>query len=593
MTEPRAVLNRLTTECQAMSWQLYRVSTELAELDRILHDRPAPAAPPPPIPRPTVTEPKPKPKPTPKPKPKPTPKPTPKPAPAEGDSGWVGKLLAVAGVAVTLVGVVLLLVLAAQAGILRPQIRVAGGFALSAALVAAGHRLHGRPGGRTGAIALAATGIAAAYLDIIAITAYYHWIPAAAGLAVAAAVGGAGLALARRWNSEHLGLLVLVPLIVLAPIVTADLDLLLIGFLLALSAAALPVQLGKDWIGMFAARIAAATLPLLAVLASRGGEDQGLLIGAACAVAALLAVVSGLLVLPASSRPGALAVLSAAGTLPLLAARAVVGPVPATALAVMLSVAMLAIVLVHRTLPPVVTRVFQALSAVAALIAVTTVLHGSVLAPVLLAMGVMIAVAGQHSVVARWAAVGFGFVGLWVYLGYATPGRLIAATAMTPGDTVSTLAASVALIALVAVTARAYATAGAVDPGNVPMLAAIGGSLIGYAVTAMTVTTGVALAGTGAGFLAGHMAATLCWIAMAAALLRYALRLADREARRWAVTAGLALVGAATAKLFLFDLATLDGMFRVAAFIVAGLLLLGMGTGYARSLAQQDGGAQR
>lgn len=126
-----------------------------------------------------------------------------------------------------------------------------------------------------------------------------------------------------------------------------------------------------------------------------------------------------------------------------------------------------------------------------------------------------------------------------------------------------------------------------------PILAAIGGSLVGYAVTAMTVTTGVALAGTGAGFLAGHMAATLCWIAMAAALLRYALRLADRDARRWAVTAGLVLVGAATAKLFLFDLATLDGMFRVAAFMVAGLLLLGMGTGYARSLAQQDGGQGR
>lgn len=44
---------------------------------------------------------------------------------------------------------------------------------------------------------------------------------------------------------------------------------------------------------------------------------------------------------------------------------------------------------------------------------------------------------------------------------------------------------------------------------------------------------------------------------------------------------------AATAKLFLFDLATLDGISRVATFIVVGLVLLGMGAGYARSLAQQ------
>ena len=35
------------------------------------------------------------------------------------------------------------------------------------------------------------------------------------------------------------------------------------------------------------------------------------------------------------------------------------------------------------------------------------------------------------------------------------------------------------------------------------------------------------------------------------------------------------------AKLFLFDLGTLDGIFRVAVFIVVGLVLLGMGAGYA------------
>ena len=39
----------------------------------------------------------------------------------------------------------------------------------------------------------------------------------------------------------------------------------------------------------------------------------------------------------------------------------------------------------------------------------------------------------------------------------------------------------------------------------------------------------------------------------------------------------MALVAAAVAKLFLFDLGTLDGMFRVAVFIVVGLVLLGMG----------------
>jgi uncharacterized membrane protein len=41
-------------------------------------------------------------------------------------------------------------------------------------------------------------------------------------------------------------------------------------------------------------------------------------------------------------------------------------------------------------------------------------------------------------------------------------------------------------------------------------------------------------------------------------------------------------------KLFLFDLGTLDGIFRVVVFIAVGLALLGMGAGYARLLAQQD-----
>jgi uncharacterized membrane protein len=104
-----------------------------------------------------------------------------------------------------------------------------------------------------------------------------------------------------------------------------------------------------------------------------------------------------------------------------------------------------------------------------------------------------------------------------------------------------------------------------------------------------TVTAGVWLGGTGGGFLAGHMAATICWIALAAGLFRYAAH-RDRAQRSLPIGGGLGLVAAAMAKLFLFDLGTLDGMFRVAVFIVTGLLLLAMGAGYARQLAQQDQG---
>ncbi|WP_261887215.1 DUF2339 domain-containing protein, partial [Mycobacterium marinum] len=507
--------------------------------------------------------------------------------PAEStESGWIGRLLAVAGVAVTLTGVALLLVLAAQAGLLRPEIRVAGGTALSLALVGVAVRLRGRPGGRIGAIALAATGIATAYLDVIAATTIYQWVPAPAGLVLAALVGGAGLALARRWDSEHLGLLVLVPLIGLAPVLTRGADLLLVSFMLALSAAALPVQLGKDWVWLHAARVAAPTVPLLIALVAAGKHDNTWLLGAACGVAAILAIVSGLIVLPGGKNAAALAVLTVVGTLPVLAAAVAVDRVFGALLAGTLAAALLAIVLVGSELPTIFTRVLAAWSAISALVAVTVAFDGHVEGPILLALAIVVAVAGRHDRIALWAAAGFGIVGLGLYYSYAPLHALLTATVMPTSIAVSTLAASLLSIAFVVAMSRACAGIGGQNRDIRRILAAVGGVLVIYAVTAFTVTAGVLIAGTEAGFLAGHMAATICWIAVAAALFVYALRVADRERRTAPISAGLALTGAATAKLFLFDLATLDGIFRVAAFIVVGLVLLAMGTGYARSLAR-------
>ena len=142
MTEPphRAVVSRLSADFAAISQQLARVSADLTALDRLLSEQPPapqPAAPSQPstasgwYPRPYV------PPAVPywpqysahyaQPHPHVPPPPAPPQPRQERAGGWIGKVLAVAGVAVTLIGVVLLLVLAAQAGILRPEFRVAGG----------------------------------------------------------------------------------------------------------------------------------------------------------------------------------------------------------------------------------------------------------------------------------------------------------------------------------------------------------------------------------------------------------------------------------------------------------------------------------
>lgn len=591
MTEPRpadatqAVITRLSADFAAISRQLAQVSTGLTELDRILADRPQAVQPPMPAPPRPVQPPAlpywPQYPPPPAYRPMP---PRPQAAPAkERSEGWIGKLLAVAGVAVTLIGVVLLLVLAAQAGILRPEFRVAAGAGLAGALVGVAWWLNTRAGGRVGAIALAATGVAAAYMDVIAVTTIYDWVPAGVGLALAAVIAGGGLMLARRWDSQHLGLLVLVPLVVLAPVITDGITLLLVGFMLALAAASVPVQLGKDWIWLHAARIAAAVLPLLVALVVQYFDSrENLWLAGACGVAALVAIGSALILLPGTTDRAAMALLTAAGVTPVLCVVLAVDHVVAALMAGALSAGLLAIVLVGERLPAVpgiVRQVFSALSAIAALIAVTVAFTGRVAGPVLLATAVVVAIAGRRDGVARWAAVGFAVVGAAVHLSYALPGDLIRFTRIDTATGVSTLASSVLMAAAAVAILWSF-------NNRARELWAGAAAVIVYAITSFTVTAGVMFGGE-RGFYAGHMAATICWIGLAAALFGYAARLGRTE-RSLPIGGGLGLVAAAMAKLFLFDLGTLDGIFRVAVFIVVGLILLGMGAGYARLLDKQD-----
>ena len=193
--------------------------------------------------------------------------------------------------------------------------------------------------------------------------------------------------------------------------------------------------------------------------------------------------------------------------------------------------------------------------------------------------------------IARCVAAVFGFLGLAAYLSYAPPSHLLTGTAVPTSAAVATMVTSLLAIGYLAAMAPLLALLEGRDHDIVRVLATAGAAQIIYCVTMFTVTAGVLIGGTSAGFLAGHMAATICWIAMAAALFGYARRQRHQK-RAVALTGGLALTAAATAKLFLFDLGTLDGIFRVTAFIVVGLMLLAMGTGYARSLAQHDGTAQ-
>ncbi|BDX32484.1 hypothetical protein TUM20985_30310 [Mycobacterium antarcticum] len=559
----QALIARMSSDLAAITAYVARASADLQQLELSVGER---------LPQPMFL-------PQSQFQPQPQFQPPPQPPRSEG---WIGKALAVAGVLVTLVGVALLLVLAAQAGLLRPEFRVLAGAALAGGLVAAAWRLRRRPGGRVGSIALAATGVAAAYIDVIAVTTIYRWVSPPAGLVIAAIVAVSGLLLARRWDSEHFGLLVLVPMLGLGPVVADGVTPLLVGFMLALSAAAVPIQVGRDWLGLHAARMAVATLPLGVALVSTSFDSaRSPLLAIACVLAGALALGSTLLLLPTATNATAMALLSAAGTTPVLAAALVVDRVTASLMAAALATVLLGIVFAGSRLPLVaagVRIVWSVLAAVASLIAVTVAFDGPVAAPVLLAMAVVVAVGGRRDTAARWCALGFGVVGGLCHLAYAPPSTLVTATVPASSIAVSTLVGGVLMTACAVVVGFSWRT----DWSWV-----IAAAVALYGITTFSVTAGVLIGGAADGFFAGHVVATTCWIALAAAVFRHAAR-APRAQRSLPIGGGMAIVAAAVVKLFLFDLGTLDGIFRVVVFIVVGLALLGMGAGYARLLAQQD-----
>src|SRR6478735_7142967 len=118
--------------------------------------------------------------------------------------------LAVAGGAVTALGITLLFVLAAERGWIGPEERVAAGALLSTLAFAAGVLLHRRYGQVAAGLAAVGAGIAGGYATLAAAAALYHLVPDAAALAIAAAIAGLAVAVSLAWGSELVATLGLV-----------------------------------------------------------------------------------------------------------------------------------------------------------------------------------------------------------------------------------------------------------------------------------------------------------------------------------------------------------------------------------------------
>ncbi|GAB2998109.1 DUF2339 domain-containing protein [Saccharothrix stipae] len=496
-----------------------------------------------------------------------------------GRDGAGSKFLAWVGGAVTLLGVVLLLVLAVQRGYLGPLPRVLGGAALGGVLVGLGLWLHRTPAGRTGAFALAATGIAVLYLDVIAATSIYEYLPEGGGLAAGLLIAGGGLLLALRWDSAVLAIGVVAACALCAPVLTQGFTPLLVAFLLVLKIAASPVHLKRDWPWL---AVTAGVPPLIAAVLVIGRTDQRTLAGLAL-LAAVIGVATA--VLAVRARPGDVTALALAvgSPMPALLTTAVLDLDLAAGVAGAVAVMMLALWAAgRRSLPKNFSAAVGAVGVFALFQATALALDGSTRAAAVLAEALLLAFLAKV-LASRGPLLGsvvFGAIGFLLTVAQAVPPRLLLDQPWrveTTGFLVSGMLTALVLGVLMVVLPWAATSVGVLGRHPFPWI--LTGVVLLYAAAGVVLCGALLVSQDVTGFLFGHSIVTVSWTVAALVLL---VRGIDRKSLR---VAGLVLVGAAVAKLLLFDMAALDGIARVLAFIGAGLVLLTAGTRYAKLVA--------
>ncbi|MDT7580188.1 MAG: hypothetical protein QOK35_1452, partial [Pseudonocardiales bacterium] len=530
-------------------------------------------------------------------------------APRRSVRAWLAslsgaRLLAWTGAAVTLLGVVLLLALAAARGWFAPPVRVGAGAVLGLGLLGLGVRLHRRPTARVGALAVAGTGVATLYLVVAAATALYRYLPVPAGLLLALLVAAAGLGLADRWRSALLATGTVVGAALLAPVVTERPTPLLVALVLVLQAAASVVALRRAWpvlagVGAAWPVLYGTIVAGLAVPADRTGTI-------AVAVAVL---VLGVAAAAWNGRHGSDGALepSVTAALPrgLRIGLVVAAPVPALTFAAVVdgwtgaALAFLAAVLLFAAaaLPGrdhVLRTAALAAGAVALFEATAVALDGDARTAVLLGQGVALLTVAAALRSRAVLVVGgfFATAGVLAALAVQIPPAALASFPSAP-FVLNTTPQRAALLAAVLMSALVLAAAvtALVASARVGLLGADARAaglwapvgLVGlYGAAGLVIAVALLVAPTRSAFVAGHAAVTVSWTVVALVMLARGIR---RPAMR---VAGLVLVAAAVAKLVLFDLVALDGLARVAAFLGAGLLLLAAGTRYARLVAEAE-----
>lgn len=185
------------------------------------------------------------------------------------------RAFAIAGGAVTLLGVVFLFVLAANRGWVGPEERVALGAAASLAALVAGVALRARYGRVHSALGAVGAGIAGGYATLAAATILYGFLPPWAALLAAGAIAAIGGAIAIAWSSQILAGLALVGAAAAPGLVALDDGITWPGpaFALVVLAATVAVTSRRRWLWLDAV-VAGVTVAQVVWLAVAAPLDQ-------------------------------------------------------------------------------------------------------------------------------------------------------------------------------------------------------------------------------------------------------------------------------------------------------------------------------
>lgn len=501
----------------------------------------------------------------------------------------MAEIFSILGSAITLIGVAFVLILPSD-GVLSPTARTAVAAVLAAAAVGVALWQHARDAANIGAQALMATGIASAFLCVLANTVFFvdaagrGRLPTVLGLVLAGLISVGGVWVARLWRSEWLAVVAVLGSLLLAPwIGRADVAWAL-AFMVVLTLVTAVFQRDRSWLWLMGARFIPTSLIfawLLLDSPSAPGFDSW--------IPLILAVVlaAGGLALGALHQRGprgeqvAAAAYVVVSALPVTVASWSADRPVATAVCALLGLAYLAVSLLGDLFSETLRSVATPLGALFVMFALLRATDDAYLGHVVLGLAAAyfaLALSTRFRPIG-WVAGALGIIGVlrWLPLLGTLADPWSASASGLAGIIETLLALAVALLA-----ARALRVFGA------------RGSWLSYGAWAAAVAFGsvaVVLAGaslgaaTGrgaVGFQTAHALVTVAWLVLCIVLLRLGLRAeADPLVP---VRIAIALAVAAVAKLFLFDLATLPGLVRALAFLAVGVLLLVIGTWYARQL---------